>query len=88
MEMLILSVMGVIIISRQLFNKLVGKGSRSNDDKLKISFLISSSVARSKMFILDLVSVFCTDGIFGTFSSNLEGIVSILSTKYSEKLSQ
>ena len=35
-------------------------GSRSHDfdDELKISFLIWSSVARSKTFILDLISVF------------------------------
>ena len=35
-------------------------GSRSHDfdDELKISFLISSSDARSKTFILDLISVF------------------------------
>ena len=36
-------------------------GSRSHDfdDELKISFLISSSVARSKTFCLDLIYVFC-----------------------------
>ena len=44
-EMLIMSVMGVINMSRQFFNTLVGMGSRSHDfdDELKISFLISSS---------------------------------------------
>ena len=55
-------------------------GSRSHDfdDELKISFLISSSVARSKKVILDLISGLCTDGInilpfwgeFGTDSFN------------------
>ena len=65
-------------------------GSRSHDfdDELKISFLISSSVARSKMFILDIISVCCTDGILCTLSGNLERIVFILSTKYLEKWSQ
>ena len=55
--MLIMSVMGVINMSRQFFNKLVGMGSRSHDfdDELKIGFLISSSDARSKTFILDLI---------------------------------
>ena len=55
-EMFIMSVMGVINMSRQFFNTLVGMGSRSHDfdDELKISFLISSS----KTFILDLISVF------------------------------
>ena len=49
-EMLIMSVMGVINMSRQFFNTLVGMGSRSHDfdDELKISFLISSSDARAK----------------------------------------
>ena len=58
--MLIMSVMGVIIMSRQFFNMLVGMGSKSHDfdDELKISFLISSSDARSKTFISDLISVF------------------------------
>ena len=53
---------------RQFFNTLVGMGSRSHDfdDELKISFLISSSDARSKTFILDLISGFCTCGIFCT----------------------
>ena len=47
-------------MSRQFFNTLVGMGSRSHDfdDELKIIFLISSSDARSKTFILDLISVF------------------------------
>ena len=45
-------------MSRQFFNTLVGMGYRSHDfdDELKISFLISSSDARSKTFILDLIS--------------------------------
>ena len=47
-------------MSRKFFNTLVGMGSRSHDfdDELKISFLISSSGARSKTFILNLISVF------------------------------
>ena len=59
--MLIISVMGVINISRQFFlSTLVKIGSRSHDfdDELKINFLIPSSVARSKKFIFDLISVF------------------------------
>ena len=62
-------------------------GSRSHDfdDELKISFLISSSDARSKTFILDLISGFCTCGILCTLPGNLERIVSILSIKYLEK---
>ena len=55
-------------MSRQFFNTLVGMGSGSHDfdDELKISFLILSSDARSKTFILDLISgflhlSFCTD---------------------------
>ena len=74
-------------MSRQFFITLVGMGSKSHDfdDKLKISFLISSSDARSKTFILDLISGFCTCGIFCTLSGNLELMVSILSTKYLEK---
>ena len=73
-------------MSRQFFNTLVGLGPRSHDfdDELKISFLISSSYVRSKTFILDLISCFCTCGIFCTLSGNLERIVSILSTKYLE----
>ena len=53
-------------MSRQFFNTLVGKGSRSHDfdDELKISFSISSSDARSKTVILDRIYVFCTCGIF------------------------
>ena len=84
---LIMSVMGVINMSRQFFNTLVGIGSRSHDfaDVLKISFLISSSDARSKTFILDLISGFCTCGIFCTLSGNLERVVTILSAKYLEK---
>ena len=48
-EMLIISVMGITNISRQYFSTFVGMWSRSHDfdDELKISFLISSSVARS-----------------------------------------
>ena len=68
---------------------LVVMGSRSHnfDDELKICLLISSSVARSKTVILDLISVVCTGGIFCTLYGNLERIVSILSTKYFEKWS-
>ena len=89
-EMLIMSVMIVINMSRQFFKTLVGMGSRSHDfdDELKISFLISYSDARSKTLILDRISGFCTCGIFCTLSGNLERIVSILSTKYLEKWSQ
>ena len=60
--MLIMSVMRVNNMSRQFFNTLVGMGSRSHDfdDELKISFLFSSSDARSKTLILDIISVFCT----------------------------
>ena len=85
--MLIMSVMGVIIMSRQFFNTLVGMGSRSHDfdDELKLSFLISSSDARLKTFILELISSFGTCGIFCTLSGNLERIILILSTKYLEK---
>ena len=63
-------------MSRQFYNTLVGMESRSHDfdDELKISFLISSSDARSKTFILDLISVFCTCRIFCTLSGNLERI--------------
>ena len=88
--MLIMSVMGVINMSRQFFNTLVGMGSRSHDfdDELKISFLISSSDARSKTFILNLILFFCTCRIFCTLSGNLERMVLILSTKYPEELSQ
>ena len=59
--MLIISVRGAIcIVSGQFFSTLVGEWSRSHDfdDELKISFLIFSSVTRSKTFILDLISVF------------------------------
>ena len=45
-----------------------------SDDELKI--------------IMDLISVFYSDEIFCTLSRNLEGIVSILSTKYLKKWSQ
>ena len=63
--MLIMSVMGVINMSRQFFNTLVAMGSRSHDfdEELKITFLISSSDACSKAFILDLISGFYTCGI-------------------------
>ena len=72
-----MSVMGVIDMSRQFFSTLVGMGSRSHDfdEELKISLSISSSDARSKTFILDLISVFCTCGIFCTLSGHLERIV-------------
>ena len=86
--MVIISVMGVIyILSRQFFSALAGEGSRSHDfdDELKISFLIFSSVTLSKTFIMGLISVFYTDGIFCTLSGNLEWMVSILSTKYLKK---
>ena len=36
----------------------------------------------------DFFQFFCTDGIYGTLSEHLEGAVSILFTKYFEKLSQ
>ena len=64
--------MGVTNISRQFFSTLVGMGSRSHDfdDKLKISFLNSSSVTRLKEFILDLISNFCSGEIFYTLSRN------------------
>ena len=86
-EMLIISVMGVTNISRQFFSTVVEMGSRSHDfdDELKTSYLISSSVARSKEFILDLSSVFCTAGILSTLSRNLERIAAILSTTSLEK---
>ena len=86
-EMLIISVMGVTSISRQYFSTFVEMGFRSHDfdDELKISFLISSSVARSKEFILNLISGFCTDGILYTLSGNSERIIAILSTKCLEK---
>ena len=63
---------GVINISRQFFT-IVRLGFRSHDfdDELKISFLFSSSVARSKTFILDPISGFCTHGIFCILSRNL-----------------
>ena len=85
--MLIISVMGVTNISRQYFSLFVEIGSRSHDfdDELKMSFIISSSVARSKKFILYLISVFCTDRILCTLSGNLERIIAIVSTKCLEK---
>ena len=72
-------------MSRQFFNTLVEMGSRLHDLELEISFLISSSDALSKAFILNIVSGFCTGGIFCTLSGNLKRIVSILSTTYLEK---
>ena len=56
-EMLILSVMGVISMSRGFFSTLVGMEFRSHDfdDEPKKGFLISSSVAHSKSFILDSI---------------------------------
>ena len=88
-EMLIMSMMGVINMSRQFFKALVGMGSRSHDfdDELWISFLISSS-ALSKKFILNLIYVVCTGGIFCTLCGNFEWVVSILSKKYLKKWSQ
>ena len=93
-KMLIISVMGVINISRQFFNTLVGMGSRSHDfdDELTKVFnfkLFNFIFCRTfKMFNLNLISVFCTDGIFCTSFGNLKRIVSILSTRYLEKWSQ
>ena len=86
-EMLIISVTRITNISRQYFSTFVEMGSRSHDfdDELKIIFLISSSVARSKEFILDLIFGFCTDGILCTLSGNLERIIAILSTKCLQK---
>ena len=77
-------------MSRQFFQHACRNGVQiltdpDFDDELKISFLISSSDARSKTFILDLISVFRTCGIFCGLSGNLEWIISILSTKYLEK---
>ena len=86
--MSIISVMGVTnYISRQFFSTFVGMGSRSHDfdDELKLSFLISSSVARSKEFILYQISVFCTHGILCTLSGNCERMIAISSTKCLEK---
>ena len=85
--MLLISVMGVTNISRQHFSTFVGRRFRSHDfdDELKISFLISSSVARSKEFILNLISGFFTDVILCALSANLERIIAILSTKCLEK---
>ena len=62
-------------------------GSRSHDfdDEIKTIFLISSSVARSKEFILDQISGFCTDRILCTLSGNLERIIAVLCTKRLEK---
>ena len=77
--MLIISVMGVTnIIIKATFQHVC---RNDFDDELKISFLISSSVTRSKEFILDIISVFCTDVILCTLSRNLEWIIAILSTK-------
>ena len=63
----------------------MGSKSHDFDDELKISFLISSSVACSKEFILDLIFSLCTYGILCTLSGNLERILAILSTKCLEK---
>ena len=59
-EILIMSVMGVIDISSQFFNTLVGMGSRSHDfdDELNISFSVSSSDTLSKTFIFVIFSNF------------------------------
>ena len=86
-KMLIISVTGVTNISRQYFSTFVGMESRSHDfdDELKISFLISSSVARSKEFILNPIFGFCTGGILCTLFGNLERIIAVLSTKCLEK---
>ena len=64
-------------------------GSRSHnfDDELKISFLISSSVARSNEFISDLISVFFALVEYYLKSGNLEWTIAILSTKCLEKCS-
>ena len=82
-EILIRSVMGITNVSRQCFSTFVGMGSISHDfdDELKISFFN----ARSKEFILNLISGFCTDGILWTLSRNFERIVAILSTKSLDK---
>ena len=47
-------------MSREFFSTLVRMGFRSHDfdDESKKGFLISSSVAHSKSFILDSISVF------------------------------
>ena len=85
-----MSVMGVINMSRQLFQ-------HACRNRVHITFFWRwaqnklfnlSSDARSKTFILDLISGFCTCGIFCCLSGNLERIFSILSTKYLEKWSQ
>ena len=55
----------------------MGSRSQDFDDELKIVYLISSSVARSKKFILYLISGLCTDGILCTLSGNLERIFEI-----------
>ena len=64
----------------------MGYRSYDFDDEYKISFLISSSVARSKEFILDLISGVCTNGLLCTLSGNLERIDAILSTKSLKKM--
>ena len=65
-------------MSRQFFNTLVGMGSGSHDfdNELKISSLISSFDAFSKTFILDLISGFCTGGIFCTLLLKYIGLYS------------
>ena len=78
--------MGVINISRQFFSTFVGMGSRSHDfdDEFKINVLISSSVACSKTFILDLISVFFAVMEYSVLHLEiLNGLFS--STKYLEK---
>ena len=56
----IISLMGVIGMSRQFFSTIVGMefGSHDFDDEPQKNFLISSSVAHSKSLILDLIAVF------------------------------
>ena len=63
--------------------------SHDHDDDLKISYLISFSVARSKTFILDLISVFFALMEYCVLYTGIQnGLVLILSTKYLEKWSQ
>ena len=66
-------------MSREFFSTLVGMEFRSHDfdNEFKIGFLISSSVAHSKSFILDSISGFlhCCNILyfihkFGTHSCN------------------
>ena len=62
--------------------------SHDFDDQPKKGFLISSSVAHSKSFILDSISVFLHCCNIYTLYTNLERIVSILCKKYFDKWSQ